>query len=256
MLIGNTALLMRLPLRHVGGGVLSGTRQQWNTNAANNNIAVGWSPMQYAGYPVGYVHPRGYNMPISSNFISSFDRILGDSDFTASGTRGVNGSSAISGLGSLVGSGQLIVSASSTIAGLGSMTGSVVALLNGTATIAGTGSATGFVNALGNALAALGGTGTCTMTSYAVGNLEADITPFTELSPENLAEAVWSREIDGDYTAGVIMKVLAAIAAGKTTIDTGGPDPIVTFRDLMDTLDRVTATMSGSERITITIDES
>ena len=42
--------------------------------------------------------------------------------------------------------------------------------------------------------------------------------------------------------------------AGKTDIDTSGANPIVTFRDLGDTADRVTATMTGSERTTVVTD--
>jgi hypothetical protein len=37
-------------------------------------------------------------------------------------------------------------------------------------------------------------------------------------------------------------------------IDTSGANPIVTFRDLGDTADRVTATMTGSERTTVVTD--
>ena len=48
-----------------------------------------------------------------------------------------------------------------------------------------------------------------------------------------------------------VLRLLAAVAVGKTDIDTSGPNPIVTFRDLNDTKDRVTATMSGSERATV-----
>ncbi len=85
-------------------------------------------------------------------------------------------------------------------------------------------------------------------------SLEGDITPFTELSPQNLAAAVWSSILDAGYTAEEIMRLLVAVAAGKSDIDTSGPDPIVTFRDLGDTKDRVTATMTGSERTDVTKD--
>ena len=50
------------------------------------------------------------------------------------------------------------------------------------------------------------------------------------------------------------MRLLASVAVGKTEIDTSGIDPVVTFRDLDDTKDRVTATMLGSERATVVLD--
>ena len=87
-------------------------------------------------------------------------------------------------------------------------------------------------------------------------SLSGDITPFSELSPQNLAAAVWQQVLDAGYTAESIMRILASVAAGKTDIDTSGANPVITFRDLDDTKDRVTATMSGSERATVTLDPS
>lgn len=83
-------------------------------------------------------------------------------------------------------------------------------------------------------------------------SLAGDATPFTTLSPENLANAVWRQVLESGFTAEQLMRLLTAVAAGKTDIDTSGPNPIVTFRDLADTKNRVTATMTGSERTTVT----
>ena len=48
--------------------------------------------------------------------------------------------------------------------------------------------------------------------------------------------------------------MLAAVAAGKTTIvDNGNNTATVVFRDLEDTVDRVTAEMDGSERTNVTL---
>ena len=65
----------------------------------------------------------------------------------------------------------------------------------------------------------------------------------------------WETIIESGYTAGEILKVLAAFAAGKTSITSlGGGDATVIFRDLGDTTDRIEAGMTGSERTTITLD--
>jgi hypothetical protein len=91
-------------------------------------------------------------------------------------------------------------------------------------------------------------------TARATGALAGDITPFTELSPQSLASAVWSQILESSLDAGAVMRLLLAVAAGKTDIDTSGPDPIVTFRDTTDSVNRVVATMTGSERTTVTLD--
>jgi len=91
-----------------------------------------------------------------------------------------------------------------------------------------------------------------TGTSDLKGNcsLSGDITPFTELSPQNLAAAVWAEQLDGAYTAEQMLKIIASIVAGLTEItDTGGNTASVVFRNLSDTLNAAVFQMDGSERI-------
>ena len=52
-----------------------------------------------------------------------------------------------------------------------------------------------------------------------------------------------------------VVRILAAVAAGQTTIvDNGGGTATVTFRDVNDTKDRVVAEMTGSEHVSLTLD--
>jgi hypothetical protein len=102
-----------------------------------------------------------------------------------------------------------------------------------------------------------------------VGNLNAEIIPISGVYVERKTSVAfatsntgggspgnpWSEIIEGTYTAGEIMRMLAAIAGGKTTItDNGNETATVTFRDLEDTTDRVIAQMEGSERTNINLD--
>ncbi len=66
------------------------------------------------------------------------------------------------------------------------------------------------------------------------------------------ASTLWTKVLEGTLTAEEILKILLAVAAGKTTI-TGST---VKFRDRGDTKDRVNATMSGSTRTAVTVDGS
>ncbi len=80
-------------------------------------------------------------------------------------------------------------------------------------------------------------------------------TPYTELSPQALASAVMSSVVEGTYTVEDVLKILVAVAAGKTSItDLGGGTATVQFRDLSDAVNRVAAGMVGSERATIALD--
>lgn len=82
---------------------------------------------------------------------------------------------------------------------------------------------------------------------YAVGKVN-------ELTQDDVTGAVLESQVEDGITLKQALRLLLAISVGKTDIDTSGPNPVVTFRDVNDTADRVTATMSGSERASVTLD--
>jgi hypothetical protein len=67
-------------------------------------------------------------------------------------------------------------------------------------------------------------------------------------------EQILLKVADGTYTVEDLIKAMAAILLGKTTItNLGGGLATVAFRDLADALDRVVADMNGSNRTNVTI---
>jgi hypothetical protein len=74
-----------------------------------------------------------------------------------------------------------------------------------------------------------------------------------KLNDAGSASNPWTEVIESGFTAAEILRLLAAVAAGKTAVvNLGGGAATITFRDLADTKDRVTASMTGSERTAIT----
>lgn len=70
----------------------------------------------------------------------------------------------------------------------------------------------------------------------------------------SIINGVWNSQLEGAITAVQLMRLFAAILAGKTTVvDLGGGNATVTFRDINDTVDRVEADMTGCERADITL---
>jgi hypothetical protein len=64
----------------------------------------------------------------------------------------------------------------------------------------------------------------------------------------------WAGQIETGFTYGDAMKIMAAVAAGKTVIvDLGGGAASITFRSIDDSADRVVATMTDSERSAVTL---
>ena len=69
------------------------------------------------------------------------------------------------------------------------------------------------------------------------------------------AAQVWEYSLEAGLSAADFMRLLVAVAAGKTTVvDLGSQQATVTFRNLADTKDRVIADMNGSERTSVTLD--
>lgn len=93
------------------------------------------------------------------------------------------------------------------------------------------------------------GVGSVTITGYA---------PSVTSIPDTTAAfitALMSYEVTTGVTFQDLLTILLAVAAGKTNItNTGGGTATVVFRDVQDTKDVVSAEMSGSERINITLD--
>ncbi len=109
--------------------------------------------------------------------------------------------------------------------------------------------------------------------------MSGESSSFTALSPESLARAVWSavaaandepgtmgaklndaggasnpwtEVIESGYTAAEILRLLAAVMAGKSS---GGGGATVTFRDAADSKNRITATVDANgNRTAITLD--
>lgn len=70
------------------------------------------------------------------------------------------------------------------------------------------------------------------------------------LSQDDVTGGVLTAPVEGGLTLRDVLRVLLAVAAGKTT--TTGSN--VAFRDQADTKARVAASMTGSQRTTVTID--
>lgn len=176
MLLGNGALLNRLPLRHTGGGLLPGLRQAWGGNGSNNNIFAGWSAMPLAAVPNGYTHPGTWSLALKTNAISSYTGIVGGATLAGAGAMGVAAAASLAGLATLEGTAQLVVSAEAALAGVGAFTASVVAVLDAAATLQGASAMpVNTLAALGWVQAAAAGAGTCSLQAYALGFMAASI---------------------------------------------------------------------------------
>lgn len=205
-----------------------------------------------ASYPSGVRHPYTWMLPQKAGALAARYEINGVATFSGSGALGRNIAGTSAGLGSFTATGALLVSGTATITGLATVTSNAFAALAAAATITGTATPTAAITAIGWGVTSITGVATFTGTRYATGELEASITPFTELSPQSLASAVWAELLESGYSAGDIMRVMSSALAGEVS---GAGTATVTIRDIADTTNRIVASVDGTgNRTAVTLD--
>jgi len=211
MLMRNGTLLQQYPVR-LFGGVNAPDRTLFGRG---DRINMFTALTKLASVPNGYRPPVAWVMPINAGAMTSQFEAVASVVGTAIGNLGR--SIAADGVLAVVGTaaGGLIVSALADGTLVVSANGDIVALLAASADGALIVSAAGDINALGHASADGTVSVNGALTSYAVGYLAGEYTPFTELSPEGLARAVWQAAASAYNEAGSMgEKLNAAGAAG------------------------------------------
>ena len=196
----NTSLLAQLPMRLLGGdpGTL---RPFWGrTDLRNQSVGQGISS-ELAGIPYGHLAPSSWVLPYQGGAMSAFTYV--GATFTVNNLNlaaGVNltgptsvtftvGPSQLDLVVSAIGSSSITFTVGGTLAGaLAAVGASTVTFTVGPSTL---GAEAGL---FGSTTVLL----TVSATPRAIGNLAGAVTPFTELSPQNLAAAVWSA-LAADY---------------------------------------------------------
>lgn len=141
-----------------------------------------------------------------------------------------------------------------TIGGSGDFTGALTAIGNMAATVAGEGTVSAGANVAANGFATLAGEGTLSPGLTALGNMSAEINAGAQPSAFDIAQEVMGSVVESGVNLKDVLQILVAVAAGKTSItDLGGGAAEVVFRNAGDTTDRITATLDGSERTDVVI---
>lgn len=96
----------------------------------------------------------------------------------------------------------------------------------------------------------IGDAGGLQNSATAIGHMEGDITPFTDLSPENLAASVLAAVVEDDVSLGDVLRILLAHAAGDAT----GLDTNPAFKSHDGSKTRVAGTISSGARTITTFD--
>jgi len=189
--------------------------------------------------------------------ISASASLLGSGDISAALGLITSAVAGLSGGGDLVS--DLIggVVAMADLSASGDLSADIFGIFEAAANITASGSiSVSDLQALAHMVAEATGSGGAQGNISASGELSSalDVTGG-RLTVASVASAVWDAVADGAFTYAELVRILAAVSAGKTTIaDNGDGTATVTFRDISDTRDRIVAEMDGSERVSITAD--
>ncbi len=259
MLLGNGVRYGCQPMKTMGGAQVGSIhRARWNQPGSMRNLWAGdASVSNVQAIPSGYNGSGAWVMSPKAGGISARFAIDGAGATALSMAAGKNGEADLSGYGEIATAPlQLVVSAIAALAGSGTIaTAGLAGKLEAVAALAGSGAVSGAIGALAGIFADLDGDGALTATIKALGFMEADVSPFTELSPESLAAAVWASIIESGLTAEAAMRLIAAATAGEVS---GAATATVTIRSAVaDDKNRIVATVDGDgNRTAITFDLS
>jgi hypothetical protein len=230
--------------------------------------------------PSGARHPIAWRMGTKAGSLSSTNEAEGDCSLSLSLAAGRN----ISGLAegttpTAEATLQLVVSMVASALGEATTSANLNAALGLSGSAAGVATNNAIISALAWAIGQADGEATATLVSYATGQLQGNITPFTELSPEGLAAAVWnsllinyqdagtagnaltnagaggnpwSAIIENGMTAEEVLRVMASVLAGKVS---GAGTGTETFVGLDGVTNRVISSVDNDgNRSSVTVD--
>lgn len=215
------------PGRFLGGVTAASTeRGKWEQPGNLRNFGAGDARVTTnavtakAGRPWGYRHPAAWLLPQKPGAVSTYGLLAGVGETAGGNLAGGKAAAAgLTGSGDLTGVGALIVSAVAAILGSGTvMDADARAFLNAAADLDGSGDVDAALVAVGHAVAALAGSCAVTPVVRADGELDADLTPFTDLSPQSLASAVWSSAEGAFLYALAHNRIVTDPVAGTFTV--------------------------------------
>ena len=220
-LIGNRSVLAKGPGRAFSGGVSSDVRSACNKSGANQcRHAGGFN--QNSGTPNGRRPPTAWVLAVKDGNMSSYTTTLGVGEAQASGKAALKGEGSAAGSALAEGIGSTIAALVGAAAGSSTVTGLLIAYLLGQATADGSSTASAALSATGTTTAIATGGSSVAGTLRGDGRIVGASTPFTELSPQSLATAVWSAvvaEQTDDVSMGFALRVANAVLRNRVITD-------------------------------------
>jgi hypothetical protein len=226
MLLGNRTVLQKAPATFRNGTSTAGAYagqviNNLTQSGRNRNIYVNdmvQTVNRADAIPIGYTHPYNYVMPLKNGGMASLKNISANISNSADISGGKNADASLSALMSLSNADMgLIVSAIADLSASIAVTNAELAavLLMTANSLSATGTLTPpILGAIAGIIGSLSGTiSTSASMENSAGFMSADITPYTELSPENLASALLNSLLSQYNDPGTVGEALNNVGA-------------------------------------------
>lgn len=179
--------------------------------------------IQRDSFPTGTEPPYSYLLGPKGSLISATTTVNGSGNIAGSLAQGINIEANLSGSGTITTANlSLIVQLACTILSSGTISNAaLIGKVEMAASLAGSGNITSSLNLIANIVSTLTGSGSLTPNLTGTANLEATISPFTPLSPENLAASVWNSltaSFNATGTMGEVMNNMGSVSDPWTTL--------------------------------------
>jgi len=277
-------------LRFFGAGTINGAYPNIAQNIGyltgqQRNIFMGDADIDpKSSIPDGTRHPVAWQMPQKAGGLSCRNNVYGSGTLVASALAVKLAEADLTGTGELDAIGGLVVQLLADLIGSGEISDAdLKAFLQAVASLTGSGVAAGTRTGIGALISAITGDGTAeTSVATGTGELDADlVVTGTGLTTGNVGAAVWAalaaannvsgtmgeklndagsgsnpwtEVIESGFTAAEILRILAAVLAGKVS---GAGSGTETFVGIDGTTDRVVSTVDTSgNRTSVTLDGS
>jgi hypothetical protein len=258
LLIGSYSVLNKSCARFTNGTSTAGayagqTKSNFRSPSVIRSQDVYWPSK--SSFPSGYNVGSSIRISRSSGEISSFTTISGSTEVLGVLWEVKLLESPISGVGTINEAQLSLLSPlDSALSGSGTITEAILLATSGLASsLSGDGSISAQLSSIVPLATTLGGSCSLSVSLNGIGRLEADITPFTDLSPEGLAASLLDNsDIESGYSLREAMRLVMSSLVGKVS---GAGTTTITIRNVPDTKDRIIATVdSNGNRTAITYD--
>lgn len=220
-LLGNHTVLAKTPGKTLGGSTVSDARSACNKSGANmGRYAGGFN--RNSGTPNGRRPPTAWVWPITSGNMSSYTVAVGEATASGTGKAALKGSGAAAGEATVSATGATVAAMIASAAGSATAAALLIAILLAEGSSSGAATVSGSLSATGAMTGSAAGVASVSAIPAGDGRMSGTSSPFTALSPETLASAVWDA-LTGDQTQtdtmGFALRVTAAVLRNRVVTD-------------------------------------